>query len=341
MSSDEAPITQIAELPLEMGSSFDSVNYGLRPNKTVERRLIFEKLIQLGSSLKLSEYRYLGFGAVLFVDFVLAHRALGIEDLVSIEYEANAARAHKNAPFGCIKVVPGDASVVLVNGVIDLAAKRTIAWMDYDGEVDATVIGDLEVLCTNLPVGSVVVVTANAVRKNYLVEIEEKTLDLSGSLQKTFAALAPSPLPSKTDSMNGFPPVVTEILMTHCRRVVQKSRTPDISFVPLFNFVYKDGNSPMVTVGGIIADLKIQETVGALPYTETSVKSDSQPFELELPILTPRERLSLDRLLPSSQCLKPEDVKAALGFTMRSSLTESYRRLYKFYPTFSETLGVS
>ena len=129
--------------------------------------------------------------------------------------------------------------------------------------------------------------------------------------------------------------------MTHCIRVVQKSRSSEISFVPLFDFVYKDGTSPMVTIGGIITDQATREAVSCLLTAGTFTSLSSQPVELDLPILTPRERLILDRLLPSQEVLNPETIKDALGFSMRPSLTESYRRLYKFYPTFTETHCVS
>ena len=56
--------------------SFDAINYATRPNKNVERKLIFSSLRELDRSFDLSNHKYIGLGSVWFVDFVLAHKSL-------------------------------------------------------------------------------------------------------------------------------------------------------------------------------------------------------------------------------------------------------------------------
>ena len=91
-------------------ASSDHVNFSLRPNKAVERKIVFEILSTVSSFFNLPEYRYLGLGSVWFVDFVMAHKILDISDMVSIESdEILAARAEFNKPFGCITVIQGDS----------------------------------------------------------------------------------------------------------------------------------------------------------------------------------------------------------------------------------------
>lgn len=321
-----------------MSSSFETINYGLRPNKAVERKLIFDAFGRLGPVLDLHDYRYLGLGAILFVDFIMAHQALRITNMISIERQKNAERAEKNKPFSCIKVIRGDSTVVLTGMDIDLPAQKTIAWMDYDGPADENVVSDIDVLCTKLPLGSFVIVTANAVRDNYRVDSEEeegKKLGLEDSVKKLFGALVPDDVPESYDSLNGFPPVLTKILIQRCRSITAESRA-DASFFPLFNYIYKDGTAPMVTVGGLIGGQAIVDKVKATGLPAMEVYSAAEPYVLELPVLTPRERIALCSMMPSSAVIEAKQVRKALGFDLRPGIVEEYRKLYRFYPQYSE-----
>ncbi len=94
-------------------ASFESVNYTIRPNKNIERKLVFEALRVLRSSIPLNGYRYVGLGSLWFVDFILAHRYLSINNMVCIEYETEAERVEFNRPYDCIEVLRGNTTDVL------------------------------------------------------------------------------------------------------------------------------------------------------------------------------------------------------------------------------------
>ena len=68
-------------------SSFEKINYNLRPNKCIERKMMCEALGRLAFLEYLENYRYIGFGSPYFADFTLFHRSLGITKLESIEKE--------------------------------------------------------------------------------------------------------------------------------------------------------------------------------------------------------------------------------------------------------------
>ncbi len=80
--------------------SFKTINYSIRPNKNVERKLIIEFLSALEQKFHISNYRYIGFGSMWFTDFILMHKALQINDMISIEEsKSNEKRAEFNKPF--------------------------------------------------------------------------------------------------------------------------------------------------------------------------------------------------------------------------------------------------
>ncbi len=66
-------------------ASFDLINYSLRPNKTIQRSLVFESISLLTGHIDLGELVYIGFGSIWFTDFQTAHKDLKIKDLISIE----------------------------------------------------------------------------------------------------------------------------------------------------------------------------------------------------------------------------------------------------------------
>src|SRR5262249_18751827 len=92
--------------------SFERVDYSIRTNKNIERKLVFDRLRTLDAALHFSTYRYMGLGSMWFVDFVLAHRALRINELWSLE-ESNADRAEFNKPYDCIRIIPGTTTTTL------------------------------------------------------------------------------------------------------------------------------------------------------------------------------------------------------------------------------------
>src|SRR5687767_4324881 len=107
--------------------SFNKLNYAIRPKKHIERALVFSALQTLEPYLPVSKYRYVGMGSMWFKDFILAHRSLDIQTLLSMEEDAqDAKRAEYNKPFGCIEVRDGHSSVLLSQ--IDLASQRAVVW---------------------------------------------------------------------------------------------------------------------------------------------------------------------------------------------------------------------
>ena len=66
-------------------SSYQKINYSIRPAKSAERKMLCELIQHLSVFHKLSDYQYIGFGSTYFTDFSLFHRNLGINKMISIE----------------------------------------------------------------------------------------------------------------------------------------------------------------------------------------------------------------------------------------------------------------
>ena len=315
-------------------ASFESINYTLRPNKNVERKLILECLTGLSSVLDFSKYLYVGLGSMWFVDFILAHKQLLISEMISIERDA-PKRAEFNIPFSVIRVEPGETTKVLPR--LNLPGRLVIAWLDYDtGLLTSPVLQDTSTICSQVSEGSVVLITLNASSSSLRnqKDLHGNALSEEDVLRRFGRDLIPKPAPLEATQPNGFPKFLAEILFEHIHRVIRKAGRSEV-FLPLFNFKYKD-NAPMITIGGIIAGDKIvSAVVERISQLALDFVSGAQQLVIDVPHLTFKEKLALDRILPKAQVPSIADVEK-LGFPLKQAQIDSYYKFYRYYPTFAE-----
>src|SRR6266850_2999919 len=187
--------------------SYTRINYSVRPNKNVQRKLIAELCNGLRPDFPIGEYRYVGMGSMWFSDFVLMHKGLSIADMISIEKD-DPKRAEFNKPYKCISVKAGTTSEILpeLNW-----RKRSIVWLDYDYEITPNVLSDLDFLAQHVSSGSLIIATNDAELKKYRTDGETE-----GQAPKRLDALArsfyPSRMPKNAWTTEGFPQVAAAIL---------------------------------------------------------------------------------------------------------------------------------
>ena len=151
-------------------ASFDAVNYSLRPSKSIQRAIVFDGVRKLQSHLDLDQLIYVGFGSIWFTDFVMAHKLVGIEDMVSIEkHEVGFRRAVFNSPFATVDVKLGLSSTVLPSLYDDEGFRRRpwMIWLDYDSELGESLRDDARSVIENVPENSLLLLTFNGNEKNY------------------------------------------------------------------------------------------------------------------------------------------------------------------------------
>lgn len=322
-------------------ASYEEIDYSLRPAKNVERKMIGEALQRLTHLAPLPSYQYVGFGSTYFADFVLFHRMLGIESMTSIEMDqAKSTRFKFNNPYKCIEIKFDMSSDVLP--LLDWE-RRTILWLDYDGKLSNDVLGDIRTFCTRAIAGSVIVVSVNA---NFSYASKDQT----GPVEELREALDSGRVPDEMTDADLVPKwkgaefcaqlIRSEIQRELSVRNTGRSQWTKLSYKQLFHFHYKDG-AKMLTVGGLISDPSMEGLLGQcaferLPFTRGETDS---ALELEIPILTARERRYLESHFPiagqvtsSSQ----EIVKAGHGCGVRASDVSKFHHIYRYMPNFAE-----
>lgn len=318
-------------------TSSDYINYAIRPNKAVERKIVFEVLSILSPVLNFPAYRYIGLGAPWFVDFVLAHKYLMIEDMISIEKdEILTERAVFNKPYACVKVIHGDSETVLPD--LDLEKQRLLVWLDYDSSLEGSVLTDLSMLCQRAQIGSTIIVTINAHRERLpLLDENDKEYENFADRMRAYAGdLITAHIPKKAETGSGYPPYLVSVLFAHMKRQVRKAGKKGQALLPLFNIGYSD-NAPMITVGGAIVDEAREKLIReALKDKKMEEFLDEQyHLKIGVPPLTFKEKAGLDQLLP---CVDPPTEKdiEELGFRLKPKQIKAYHRFYRQYPMFGE-----
>lgn len=309
------------------GKSYDKVHYEFRPAKQVERRMlldVFQRLMEVG--FPVSSYQYTGLGSLWFIDFILFRRYLGIRRMVSVEGSLEIeTRVRFNKPYGNIDIFMGDIADYIPSLSPD---RKHILWLDFDyvikrESLDAIILG-----ASQLSAGSLLFVTVDAEppmkdgkAKQWREYFQNEVGDYLGNLTKDHQFSR-----SKLVALNAS---IIERAIMH-----GLAGRSEVKFFPLLNFVYADGHR-MLSVGGMIGteeDGRKLQTLNKLhlPFLRDSIVVD--PYEIRVPLLTRKERLHLDSVMPCRSSWRPRE------FVMKPEDVQAYREIYPYFPAYTEML---
>ena len=312
--------------------SFDVVNFSLRPSKSIQRQLVFEGVRRLQANLDLGHLVYIGFGSIWFTDFVMAHKLLSVDDMVSIEAdEIGFRRATFNSPYATVRVLHGFSSQLLPTLYQDrlIGRRPWMVWFDYDKEFSETVADDLRSLVENAPASSLVLVTFNGNEMRY-----GHANDRPDRLKQLFGAVVPDDLSKRACREERMQDTIADLAIDFMKSVAADLARPG-GFIPAFRLVYRD-TAPMVTVGGVLPPR------GAVRITADLIQDPSWPCRPTKPITAPhltiREATVLQSQLPRTERLSRELVQG-LGFDLDEDQIEAFETYYRQYPAFAQIVA--
>lgn len=334
--------------------TFGSINYSLRPAKSIERKMLCEAIRRLASIERIEAYQYVGMGATHFVDFSLFHKSLGIEEMVSMQYileeeKKNAenvkSRYHFNKPFSCIKIEFEDARAVLTT--LDWT-KKTILWLDYVSSLTSSVLFDIGTFIAQAKPGSMIIISVNAHQKldesvpsQEIAQRRFKKFQDEIGKNKIPEGVKGSDLNSKDYKIHK---VYQQIILDEIEEKVStrnngnKQNSPLI-FKQLLNMRYQDG-AEMYTIGGILYSKEQEDLVKSSRFEDLDfVKSDSEIFSIDIPNLTFKEINYLNSLLPLKL---NSDGSLNLSTPLENGIPEEdvkkFMKIYRYFPTFAEAI---
>lgn len=313
-----------------MPSSFENINYGLRPAKNIERKMLCEAFRRLHVFGNVNSYRYIGFGSTYFTDFILLHKALDITNMISVEREVEKKeRFEFNRPYSSIRMEFAESSLVLPSLPWEV---RTIGWLDYDGKLSSSILSDVKYFCASASLGSVIVITVNAHPDGHE---EDRVGLLKGRVgaEKTPRDVTHIALRQWGTAAIYRDIIANEIAETLSERNAGIPSGQKVLYKQLFNFHYRDRPGPyMLTVGGLFYDEGQRHLVGMAGFDDFAfVNADERtPYVIDAPNLTYREIRHLDSQLPAED-LTTLDVKA-----IPEEDVAKYAEVYRYFPMFIE-----
>lgn len=309
--------------------SYLKVQYELRPCKQVERRMLIDALHLLSQAgFPIRDYQYTGFGSIYFVDFILLHKYLGIERMVSLEHDLDAeARVKFNKPYSCVQIEMAEAGAYVPKLPQDL---QHLLWLDYDVVISRSCLEEVLLSGVYLTPGSVLLVTLDA----------EPPGQDDGKPGRP-AEWCEYYVDNAREYLGDNPGIelftrerIVKLNVDLVERAIKAGLTgrDGLSFAPLFCFQYADGTHQMLTVGGMIcgdrqAEMISLSGVGTLPYIRLNL--GEEPFEIRVPKITRKERLYLDAHMPCRDDWKPR-------FKMPRDDVLAFRSIYRFFPPYAE-----
>jgi len=310
------------------GKSFEKVQYEFRPAKQVERRMLldfFQRLMEAG--FQISGYQYTGMGSIYFVDFILFHRYLGIKKMVSVECLAEIERrVHFNKPYGNIEIFMGDVADYIPSLSRD---RKHILWLDFDFVIKSEAIDAIVLAAAQLSPGSMLMVTVDAEPPGPAEWGPKKWCQY-------FKSEAGDYLGNKSRQHHFARSNLVEVNASIIEKAIKHGLAgrDDVEFLPLLNFVYADGHT-MLSVGGMIATEEDRQRLltldrKKLPFLRDSITTD--PYVISVPLLTRKERLYLDTLMPCRKSWQPRE------FEMKPKDVEVYREIHPYFPVYTEVL---
>jgi len=312
--------------------SFDAVNYSLRPSKSIQRQIVFEGVRLLQGQLDMERLIYVGFGSIWFTDFVLAHKTLGIDDMVSIESdEIGFSRAKFNSPFKTVTVMNGISSAVLPTLYVDelYVGRPWMVWLDYDYELRESVKNDIRSVIENSPGNSILLVTFDGKDDRY-----GEAPDRPELLRRVLGPVVPDDLSKGACEGAQMRETLADLALESMGAITAEISRPG-GFVPAFRAIYQDG-TPMVTVGGVLpvpGDAQsARSAVGAANWP------CRPPRPIKAPHLTIREAAALQSQLPRLERLSRDDVRT-MGFDLEDEQIEAFQNYYRQYPAFAQIIA--
>lgn len=313
-------------------ASFDSINYSLRPSKCVQRGIIFEGLRALSDAMRLQNAVYIGLGSIWFTDFVIAHKVLDIDDMISIEKdEIGFSRAKFNKIYRSINVLYGESIEKLPEVLKDEAYKDRpwIVWLDYDGALGEEKIEEMRWLLRCAPENSIVLFTFSATLRAY-----GKLKDRPERLRSLLGSVVPSNLgKEQCEKEKKMASTLASLTMDFLESFVNDN-TRQGGFIRSFKIPYSDSVC-MVTVGGVLPTCDTAQSA-------SDVVADQEwkgvvDEVIQAPPMTLREVATLQAELPRGDELTRARVQE-LGFDLLEDQVRSFQQYYKYLPSFAEVV---
>ncbi|MDF2431596.1 MAG: hypothetical protein JWP44_1227, partial [Mucilaginibacter sp.] len=251
-------------------------------NKQVERKLLLDLLLHFREIINLNNYTYLGMGSVFYYDFILVHRVLGLNKLISIDSKETVKRFNFNKPYDFIDFENITTTKYLAK--YDWQKNNSIIWLDYDSQFSKgadSIINDIKILAKNCVKNDLVFLTVNT----YPLQENQKQAFLDKYAQYISVEFNKLSFTSK----NNFPRLIQNIIHNV---FISENLYNKFRYNKICSFLYSDG-ALMFTLGCFFTDdkeqlKKVKKLHPCISFSPTNIQT------IEIPHITYKEKHYLD-----------------------------------------------
>ena len=303
--------------------------YHLRPNKIADRYAFLEAIRRLDrfSIGGLNRYTYFGLGGPFLEDFRLLYEFFPELAMVSIE-EKNEIYQRQLFHLPCQTIqLRNDnvSSFIDTNFPID---EKSIFWLDYT-KLEYSNFTDFMALLNAVSEDSMIKITLRSDRRDFgFGESEGIKKERAQEFRDQYREIMPDPSSDPPLNLLNLSALLQEMLRISAEEVLPPS-ADTAKFVPVSSFCYSDG-SGMLTLTGIVCDSSSEDRIwSAFDDWEFANLVWSPPIRIDVPVLTTKERLHLQELLPLGSDAG-ETLRKRLGYLIDKNVGKTERALEQY-----------
>lgn len=313
--------------------------YHLRPNKTADRFAFIEAIKRLEriSAGGLGEYIYHGLGGPYLEDFRLLYELCPDIGMVSIEREEETRKRQEfHVPCSTLRLEEDDLTSYIAR--FDPGVGKTVFWLDYTG-LEYSSFEDFKALLDTVAEDSMIKVTLRSEPKDYWMVKNKKPIQKNwrvNDFQRKFASVMTKTSDIPPNDLQDFAYFLQKMLRIAAEQTLTFT---DMAFVPVSSFCYADG-AGMFTLTGVVCEENRKELVErAFDGWDFANLTWSQPKLIDMPVLSTKERLHLQHLLPSDLATG-RTLRETLGYLIdddilkTESALEQYAAFHRYSPYF-------
>jgi hypothetical protein len=305
--------------------------YHLRPNKAVDRLTLIDAIKIIGSQGSLRRYTYYGMGGPYLEDFRLIYELYPEMKMVCIEEKEEVhkrQRFHLPCSSGRLKLQRTDLSSFLAN--YEAKDEKSIFWLDYTDLEFANFDDFMELLC-RVGADSIIKITLRCQPRDY------QHPNRQDEFQKKFETLLPATFTTIPVTMKEFGLLLQKMLQIASQKALPSAA--QATYLPLSSFFYTDSAGMFTLTGIVCLRSELARSRELFNRWRFANLDWAAPTEINVPNLSTKERLHLQRHLPRRKNAG-KALRQSLGYLINEDQTQTevelqqYADFHRYFPYF-------
>jgi len=310
--------------------------YHLRVNKAADRFSLIEAIRHLGQIEKLEEYTYVCLGGPYLEDCRSLYEVYPEIEMISIEEDYGTyIRQQFHLPCGTIQLKNLTLSSFIKQ--TDFDQQKCIFWLDYT-RLEHNCFVDFKTLLEKVVEKSMIKITLQAEPKYYWRGHSSRQKERREDFREKFRDFMPDPSANPPKLYQDFAYLLQGMIEISAQQALPPEAT-NLKFQPISSFYYSDGTGMFSLTGVVCSADNQQEIINAFSDWEFANLNWAKPKFINVPVLSTKERLQLQRYLPCHTSAG-QTLHSALGHLVAEdkikteAALEQYAAFHRYSPYF-------